>query len=95
MAPLEFLRDPDWRRETLSDGFGKGFLGFLAVAVLMGILCWVFKGADEFRDALIGDAELLVGLMPRVCLALSIAALIWFLLPRDRIAGAGGHRIRV
>ena len=90
MAPLEFLKDPEWRRETLNDGFGKGFYGFLAAAILTGALCWLIKGSEEFWDALIGDVGLLAGLMPRVCLALSIAALIWFLLPRDRIAALVG-----
>jgi uncharacterized membrane protein YraQ (UPF0718 family) len=91
LAPLEFLQDPDWRRRTLGDAFGKGFLGFLAVAVLTGVLCWVFKGPEVFAEALLGDLELLLGLLPRVVLALSIAALIWFLLPRDRVASLVGQ----
>lgn len=86
MPPLDFLNDPDWRREVLRDGFGKGFWGFFAVAVGTGVLCYAIKGAGPFLEALERDGWLLLGLLPRVCVALAIAALIWFLMPRERIS---------
>ena len=91
MPPLDFLSDPEWRREVLNDGFGKGFWGFFAVAVLTGVVCFWIKGTDVVSAALTRDARLLLDLMPRVIVALSIAALIWFLLPRDRISGLVGQ----
>ncbi len=86
MPPLDFLHDPDWRRAVLQDGFGKGFWLFLAVAVLTGALCLILKGPDVFAAALLRDGGLLLDLMPRVTVALAIAALIWFLLPRERVS---------
>lgn len=91
MPPLIFLTDPEWRRSVVRDGFGPGFWGFFAVACLTGAACWWIKGSEAFSEALVRDARLLVGLLPRVCVALSIAALIWFLLPRDRISGLVGQ----
>lgn len=91
MQPLEFLSDPEWRREVLRDGFGRGFWGFFAVAVLTGLACYAVKGGDAFAEALWRDAQLLLGLLPRVVVALSIAAIIWFILPRDRVSGLVGQ----
>lgn len=85
-APLAFLQDPDWRREIMSDAFGKGFWGFFAIAALLGLVCWLVRGQDAFMAALWQDLVLLAGLMPRVIVALSIASLVFFMLPRDRIS---------
>ncbi|SLN64406.1 hypothetical protein ROJ8625_03271 [Roseivivax jejudonensis] len=90
MSRFAYLSDPAWRRAVLVDGFGKGFWGFAAAAVVTGIACWAIKGQEAVADAIINDGALLVDLMPRVVVALSIAALIWFLLPRDRISGLVG-----
>lgn len=91
MAPLAFLLDPAWRREVLQDAFGKGFFGFLGVAILTGIVCWLVKGQEAFLHALARDARLLLSLLPRVVVALAIAALIWFLLPRDKVSAHLGQ----
>lgn len=90
MPDFEFLFDEKWRRRTLRDAFGKSFLGFLGFATLVGVICWFVKGPDVFRTALTGDLELVLNLLPRVGVALSIAALIWVLLPRERISGLVG-----
>jgi uncharacterized membrane protein YraQ (UPF0718 family) len=87
---LDFLRDPIWRNQVLKDGFGLSFLGFLAAAAVTGLLCLVIRGPDIFRRALSSDLSLLGDLMPRVAVALSIAALIWVVLPRDRIGALVG-----
>ncbi|MBT8408224.1 MAG: hypothetical protein KJN93_01200 [Alphaproteobacteria bacterium] len=42
--------------------------------------------------ALREDVELLVGLAPRVLVALSIASLIWVMLPRDRVSALVGRK---
>lgn len=85
-----YFRDPDWRRGLLRDGFGKGFWGFLAVAVVFGAICYAVKGHETFVETMAHDFALLMELLPRVILALSIAALIFYMLPRDRISGLVG-----
>lgn len=91
VSSFSFLSDPKWRREVLVDGFGRGFWGFFAVAVLTGIACWLVRGPEEFHAAILRDGKLLLDTLPRVLVALSIAALIWFLMPRDRISGLVGR----
>ena len=91
MTPFAFLRDPDWRRAVILDGFGRGFWGFMAAAFVTGLLCYWVRGKAAFQAALVNDLALLFDLMPRVVIALSIAAIIWFLLPRDRISGLVGR----
>lgn len=86
MPLREPFSDPDWRRKILHDAFGRGFWGFFALAVLMGIICTLLRGMDVTRDILLNDLVQLMRLFPRVCVALSIAALIWYLLPRDRVS---------
>lgn len=91
MPSFAFLRDPAWRRAVLEDGFGRGFWGFLAAAIVTGGLCYVIRGPASFYLALANDLRLLIDLMPRVIIALAIASIIWFLLPRDRISGLVGR----
>ncbi|POF34525.1 permease [Roseibium marinum] len=90
MRPFDFLRDRDWRNAVLKDGFGVGFWVFVGVAVLAGLACYVLKGPEAFHHALVRDIELVFGLVPRVFVAVSIAAVIWFLLPRERLSGLVG-----
>jgi uncharacterized membrane protein YraQ (UPF0718 family) len=90
LTPFAFLRDPDWRRTVITDGFGRGFWGFMAAAVVTGALCYWVRGQAAFQAALVNDLHLLFDLLPRVVIALSIAAIIWFLLPRERISSLVG-----
>lgn len=90
MGRFAFLSDPAWRRSVLLDGFGRGFWGFAAMAVAAGALCWAVKGPEVVVRAILHDGELLLDLVPRVVVALSIAALIWFMMPRDRISALVG-----
>lgn len=81
-----FLRDRAWQGDVLRTAFGPSFWGFAAAAAAFGGLCWALKGPDVVRDALASDLRLLIDLLPRVLVALSIAALIWLMLPRERMA---------
>ena len=92
-----FMTDRIWLKALARDAFGREFLGFCAVAFLLGALCVGLKGWDTTFQTLWGDVELLMRLTPRLLVALSIAALIWVMLPRNRIsqfvgkeAGLGG-----
>ncbi len=89
-ASFDFLKSAEWRRGVLRDAFGPSFWGFLAAAVGFGLVCLAVKGTDVVWDALVGDLGLLLDLMPRVLVALSIAALIWVLMPRDRMSALVG-----
>lgn len=86
MGSLAFLQDRAWRKSVLADAFGTGFLSFLAFAAITGFVCWLVKGTDVFLSALDGDLVLFFKLLPRIGVALSVAALIWRLLPRDQIS---------
>ena len=90
MTGFSFLRDRAWRREVLRDAFGRGFWGFFAFAVLTGAACYVVKGESAMEAAIGGDLNLLFSLLPRVVIALSIAALVWVLLPRERLSALVG-----
>lgn len=94
ICPLPLHRtfsDPAWRREVLRDAFGRGFWGFFAFAVLMGLVCFAARGGAITQEILLHDLIFLGSIFPRVCMALSIAALIWFMLPRDRISALVGR----
>lgn len=91
MSQSSFFRDRAWRREVLGDAFGRGFWGFFAFAVVTGALCYALKGEAVVIAALGGDMHLLFNLLPRVVVALSIAALIWVMLPRDRVSALVGR----
>ena len=90
MHGLDFLSDPKWRRRVLTDAVGKSFWGFFAAAAVLGAICWLVRGPEVVLLALTEDLRLIADLMPRVLVALSIAALIWVLLPRDRMSALVG-----
>ncbi len=92
MQRLDFLRDPRWRRTVLTNAVGKSFWGFFAAAAVLGAVCWLVKGPEVVMLALTEDLRLIADLMPRVLVALSIAALIWVLLPRDRMSALVGQQ---
>ena len=85
------MNDPKWRAKVLQDAFGQSFWGFFAVAVATGVACYWLNGKDAFAHALDRDLGLLADLLPRVIVALTIAALIWGILPRDRVSGLVGR----
>ena len=65
----------------------QGVLGVLRLRGPVGCsVLHYFAGPDVFGETLIRDAWLLASMLPRVVVALSIAALIWIMLPRERIS---------
>ena len=85
-----FLKDADWRSKVLKTAFGKGFWGFLALAIAMAALCYGISGETRFTNALIADWQLIRKMVLRILVALSIAALIWVMMPRDKISALVG-----
>ncbi len=79
-------RDAAWTRALLKDAFGLGFFGFLAFAAVSGLVCYAVIGGDAVASALATDIDVLFTLLPRVVVAISVAALLWVMLPRDRVS---------
>ena len=89
--PYGFLTDKKWLKSVLRDAFGKVFFNFLLFAALAGLACYLVLGADEFREALAGDVAMLLKVLPRATVALSVAALLWVILPTDGISRLVGQ----
>ena len=91
MAGFDFLKDPESagapRFTTVSDVDFSAFSGRQrspASSVTR-------SGVARLSSArLWGDFDLLTSVLPRVFIAISIAALVWFLVPRDRISALVG-----
>lgn len=75
-----------WLKALLRDGFGKSFWWFLAFALTTGAVCYQVLGPEAFHTALAADLELLAGMLPRVVAALTVAGMVWVLLPRERFS---------
>lgn len=81
-----------WLLALVRDGFGKSFWWFFAFAVLMGVICHQWLGPEAFRSAVRQDLELLANMLPRVVAALTVAGLVWVLLPREKFSRLIGKK---
>lgn len=86
-----FWQDRLWWREWGKSAFGRDLIGFLAFALISALLVWYVLGPDIFFDAIDDDIGMVLDTLPRVMVAISVAALLWVLLPRDRLAGMLGR----
>jgi len=75
-----------WLLELFRYGFGKSFWYFFAFAVLMGVICHQWLGPEAFSAAVQQDLELLADMLPRVAAALTVAGMVWVLLPREKFS---------
>ncbi|MDP5327438.1 MAG: hypothetical protein NWQ69_08945 [Paracoccaceae bacterium] len=82
--------EKSWAADLLADAFGWEFWIFFLVAAGFGVACYLVRGADVMWAALQSDLDMLLKLLPRLLVALSIAALIWVMLPRRWISGLVG-----
>jgi len=71
--------------------FGKTFWIFAGFALVMGILTHNILGPELFHEALSNDIDHLLGIMPRVIAALTLAGFIWILMPRDKFSQLVGR----
>lgn len=90
MRQYAFLADRAWLKAVMRDAFGRGFWGFFFLAVAVGAISYRANGADAFVEALVGDLTMILNILPRVMVALSVAALIWVMLPRNRVSALVG-----
>lgn len=85
-----------WLKALIREGFGPSFWWFLVFTVVMGVVCFQVLGPQAFQSAITEDIRLLASMLPRVVAALTVAGMVWVLLPRDRfsrlIGGQSGLR---
>lgn len=86
-----FWKDRHWWREWAKSAFGRDLYGFVAFALIAAGLVWYTLGPTVFLEAVDDDIGMLIDTLPRVLVAISVAALLWVLLPRDRLAGMLGR----
>lgn len=84
MANTSLAGSTRWSR-VLKESFGISFWVFVAIAVAAGAGCYFWQGSEAFQQSLVDDAALLTNTVPRILAALSVAGLIWVILPRDRL----------
>ncbi len=85
------FRDPGWWLTLLHNAFGRGFWGFLALALGSAGACYTLLGRDVFLAALDAQAAALGSIAPRIVVALLVAGLLWVMLPRQRVAQLVGR----
>jgi uncharacterized membrane protein YraQ (UPF0718 family) len=90
MRPQAGRRGGVRQHELIRQSFGTSFWVFALLAVIMAALCYVVLGPAAFVDALAADGAQLLELLPRLGAAQLIAALVWVLVPRDRLLGLLG-----
>lgn len=74
----------DWT-DLLRKSFGLSFWLFGLAAIVLGGVCYMVSGADDFSRAIKESSELLATVVPRVLAAQVAAGFIWVLVPRDRL----------
>ncbi len=79
-------------RSRLREAFGPVFWGFAAIAIAAGLACYLVLGPEAFGQAVDGDIDLLLNVLPRIFAAVIVAGLIRVLLPRDKVAALLGAR---
>lgn len=75
----------------LRASFGMSFWLFAGFAVVMGTLCYNILGPETFSKAVNNDVAQLVGILPRVIAALTLAGFIWILMPKDKFSKLVGR----
>lgn len=74
------------KRSLGAEAFGPSFWIFVAVAFLCGWATWEIKGPEAFNDALSGDLDLLLFLLPRMIGGMVLAGLVQAILPPELVA---------
>jgi uncharacterized membrane protein YraQ (UPF0718 family) len=87
-TPIEppYWRDPAWWAGLRRAAFGRSFWIFLGVASGLGLMCLAVEGPAATWETLVREIGMLIGLVPQVLLALAVAAVIWAVLPKNRLA---------
>lgn len=87
-----FWRDRRWWRAWMVAGFGLTFWIIAAIAAASGAVLGIVKGEAAFLAALVEDGRMVADTLPRVLAAIGVAAMLWVLMPRERISALVGRR---
>jgi hypothetical protein len=81
------MRRPNSKKPTLvSQVLGGPFWIFLAVAAIGGAATWFLKGPAVVEEAVRGDLDLLIFLVPRMLGGMLLAGLVQMLLPPEVVS---------
>ncbi|WP_394171542.1 hypothetical protein [Saccharospirillum alexandrii] len=75
-----------WFKALLAEGIGVSFWAFAGIAGITGGLVYYFQGPDSFYSTGYDSLASALGMMPRVLAALTMAGMIWVLLPREALS---------
>ncbi len=71
---------------------GPSLILFGALAAVSGAACLYWRGAAAFTEALVGDVDLVLFVLPRIGAAVLIAGFLQTLVPKDVVARLLGER---
>lgn len=74
-----------WLRALLRRSFGRSFWGFVIFAIVSATACYVVIGPAAFEEAVDNDIAMVLKTIPRIIAAMTVAGMIWVMLPRDRL----------
>ena len=75
-----------WLKALLAEGIGVSFWAFAAIAAATGAVVYYFQGPDRFYLTGYDSLASALGMMPRILAALTMAGMIWVLLPRETLS---------
>ena len=78
------MRSP--KRSLAAEAFGPSFWVFAGLAGVAAWAVWELKGAVAVSDALSGDLDILLFLLPRMIGGMLLAGLVQAILPPDLVA---------
>ena len=78
------MRSP--KRSRAAEAFGPSFWVFTGLAGIAAWAVWELKGAVAVGDALSGDLDILLFLLPRMIGGMLLAGLVQAILPPDLVA---------
>jgi uncharacterized membrane protein YraQ (UPF0718 family) len=74
-----------WFGALLRRSFGRSFWGFMVFAMLSALACYVVIGPQAFYEAVDNDISMILKTIPRIIAAMTVAGMIWVMLPRDAL----------
>lgn len=83
-------KEDGWLAGLLRRSFGRSFWGFVIFAILSATACYLVIGPEAFDEAVDNDIAMVLKTIPRIIAAMTVAGMIWVMLPRDRLTAMIG-----